>query len=61
MPCLELHILAVDGQTQFLHKTNNKKEVQEFLKHYDHEGSSVSLKVIFEDVDELYKFLESTT
>lgn len=38
-----LSICAVDGVTIYGCISDNKKELLEFLKRYDHEGSSISM------------------
>jgi len=58
----QLHINAVDNERCYSIQTPNKKEALEFLKKYDHEGSSLQLdsdrdQITIDNNDEIYKYL----
>jgi hypothetical protein len=54
-----LSIGGVDCETAFNIETESIESAVEFLKSYDHEGSSISMRILFENPDEIYNTLDT--
>lgn len=55
---VRISISGVDGETDFSINTKDVESSKQFLKAYDHEGSSLYLTVMADDSEEVYKILE---
>jgi hypothetical protein len=57
----DVHITGVDGETHAHLQTAYAAKALEFLQRFDHEGSSVYLRIDVDDPETIYRLLTTTT
>lgn len=53
-----VHVCAVDNSGCYIYQCATAEHALNYLKNIDHEGSSVSVQIQFNDPDEVYFILE---